>query len=356
MKNKNLLIDLYTDFLICTSGLATATGLSSILDNEISHDKITKMLNTSNGNGKQLWQEVKPLVRKLEKTSDIGFLILDDTIEEKPYTDINEIVNYHYSHSKHRTVKGINILSTLIRYGEVSLPVDYHIIKKTVQYTDKNNKIRFKSEINKNEVAREFITKAVANQIKFEYVLADIWFSSAENMKYVESKNKYFMFGCKANRMVRNKKVWHQLNELPLTDGQVIHCYIKDVNFPVAITKKVFINEDLSTGELYLISNNLNLSGTAMYEIYQKRWIIEEFHKSIKQNASLAKSPTKTVKTQSNHIFCTMLSFIKLETLKLKTNMNHFAIKSKLYINATKAALGELTKLRMTQNMHTQIC
>ena len=175
-------------------------------------------------------------------------------------------------------------------------------------------------------------------------------------MSYVDSKNKYFIFGCKSNRLIRFNKVWHKLNELPLTDGQIITCYIKDVNFPVAITKKVFTNEDLSTGELYLISNNLELSGDDMYKIYQKRWIIEEFHKSIKQNASLAKSPTRTIRTQSNHIFCTMLAFIKLEGLKLKTNLNHFAIKTKLYINATKTAIAELAKLRMTQNMQLQPC
>lgn len=51
-----------------------------------------------------------------------------------------------------------------------------------------------------------------------------------------------------------------------------------------------------------------------------------------------------------------MLAFIKLEALKLKTNLNHFAIKTKLYINATKTAIAELTKLRLIQNMHLQLC
>ena len=355
MDNK-ILLDLYTDFLICSTGLVTATGLSSIVDKEVSHDQVTRMLSKEEYSNCNLWKDVKPLVRKLETTSDIGFLIIDDTIEEKPYTDMNELINYHYSHSKHRHVKGINILSALIRYGEIALPIDYHLVKKDIEYIDKDNNLKHKSSINKNEVAKSFIQNAISHSIKFEYVLADIWFSSSDNMSYVNSKNRYFIFGCKSNRLIRFNKVWHKLNELPLADGQVITCYIKDVDFPVAITKKVFTNEDLSTGELYLISNNLGLSGDDIYTIYQKRWIIEEFHKSIKQNASLAKSPTKTIRTQSNHIFCTMLAFIKLEALKLKTNLNHFAIKTKLYINATKSAIAELTKLRMTQNMHLQPC
>lgn len=87
-----------------------------------------------------------------------------------------------------------------------------------------------------------------------------------------------------------------------------------------------------------------------MYDIYQKRWIIEEYHKSIKQNASLAKSPTKTIKTQTNHIVCSMLAFVKLELLKLKSGINHFALKSKLFINATKAAIEQLQKYKLMQN------
>lgn len=108
---------------------------------------------------------------------------------------------------------------------------------------------------------------------------------------------------------------------------------------------------------MYLISNDLNLSGTEIYEIYQKRWVIKEYHKSIKQNASLAKSPTKTIKTQTNHTVCSMLAFVKLELLKIKSGMNHFALKNKLFINATKAAIEQLQKYKLIQNwQNTQPC
>lgn len=65
---------------------------------------------------------------------------------------------------------------------------------------------------------------------------------------------------------------------------------------------------------------------------------------------SLAKSPTKISKTQSNHIMCSMLAFIKLEYLKIKTDMNHFALKNKLFINATRAAFVQLRKFRLMHN------
>ena len=55
------------------------------------------------------WQWVKPQVRKMQ--SGEGVMIIDDSIEEKPYTDENEIVCWHYDHSKDRLVKGVNFMT-----------------------------------------------------------------------------------------------------------------------------------------------------------------------------------------------------------------------------------------------------
>ncbi len=52
----------------------------------------------------------------------------------------------------------------------------------------------------------------------------------------------------------------------------------------------------------------------------QKRWRIEEYHKSIKQNTSLEKSPTKVVNSQRNHIFASMVAYCKL---RLKNTINY---------------------------------
>ena len=48
MENWEELVDLYTDYLIVVNGQATATGLSDVLDNKISHDKFTRMLQGEN--------------------------------------------------------------------------------------------------------------------------------------------------------------------------------------------------------------------------------------------------------------------------------------------------------------------
>ena len=131
---------------------------------------------------KELWQYVKSSVHE-HQTATGGVLLLDDSIEEKPYTDENEVNCWHYSHAKGEVLKGINILSCMIRYDDFSVPVGYEVIKKDIVFCDvKTKKERRKSATTKNELFRKLIDLAVNNKILFEFVLADNWFGSKANM------------------------------------------------------------------------------------------------------------------------------------------------------------------------------
>ena len=102
----------------------------------------------------------------------------------------------------------------------------------------------------------------------------------------------------------------------------------------------------VSQGVLYLTTSDTTLSGPELQAIYQKRWKVEEYHKSVKSNASFAKSPTKTVRTQSNHVFACLWAYVKLECLRLKNRLNHFAMKGRLYKAAIASAFRELQSLK----------
>ena len=70
-----------------------------------------------------------------------------------------------------------------------------------------------------------------------------------------------------------------------MRDGESKKVWLKGVPFEVVLVKKVFTNEDGSIGILYLASNDIEQDAAYLYQIYQKRWKIEEYHKSIKENA-----------------------------------------------------------------------
>ena len=76
--------------------------------------------------------------------------------------------------------------------------------------------------------------------------------------------------------------------------------------------------------------------------------MIEVFHKTLKPNASMAKSPAYTVRTQSNPIFLAIYSAFRLSVLSLKLQMNHFRLRAKIYMAGLKASLEQLRTIVAT--------
>lgn len=346
------LLDIYTDYLISSFSKTTATGLSELLDMDISHDKITRFLSKYPYSQKEYWQVIKPMVRQME--SKDGVMIVDDTILEKPYSDENRIVAWHYDHTSGKSVKGVNIISLLYNASTVSLPVAFDITEKNVMYEESDGKIKRKSNHNKNSLFLQMLTQATfGNHIPFATVLGDSWFSSSENMTTIKNKlKKEFVFAIKSNRTFalshedKLQGIFHKVSTLTLESNTSCIGYLRGLEFPIKLCKQHFTNKDGSIGELYLVRSNTELDFSAIATTYQKRWHVEEYHKSIKQNTALGQSPTHTVTTQSNHFFASIFAFCKLEVMAIKNNLNHFALKSKLYIKAIKTAFKELALLK----------
>lgn len=346
------LLDLYTDYLISSFSQTSATGLSRLLDEAVSHDQVTRFLSSEAFCSKDLWRLVKAHVRKMEEED--GVLIIDDSIEEKPYTDENEIICWHYDHSKGRNIKGINFLTTLYHTKGATLPVGFDIVDKTEDYIDKKTgKACRRSALTKNERYRNMLKTCQKNDLRYRYVLNDTWYAAAENMMFVTHElNRDFIMPLKTNRKValsledkRNGK-YVKLADLSLEEGALLEIHLEGVDFPLLLTKQVFTNEDDSQGVLYLVTSDLTLNPDDIATIYQKRWKVEDYHKSLKQNASLAQSPTRTERTQSNHLFASLCAYVKLESLKLKTTRNHFALKTQLYVSALRSAFDHLHELK----------
>ncbi len=84
-----------------------------------------------------------------------------------------------------------------------------------------------------------------------------------------------------------------------------------------------------------MVCRDLTCNGEQVATIYEKRWKVEEYHKSLKSKLGLTKSPSRTMTTQNNHVFMSIYGFFKLECLKIKHQLNHFALRAKLMIRAT---------------------
>jgi uncharacterized pyridoxamine 5'-phosphate oxidase family protein len=348
---KKVDIELYTDYLLSTFGQATATGLSAMLEGEISHDKVTRLLSGQSYTSKDLWKHVKSVIRTIE--NDQGVLIFDDTIQEKSCTDESELMCWHFDHCSGKNVKGINLLNALYHHNGVSIPVAFELVKKPIQYCDiKTKQLKRKSEITKNEIMRQMIDACIHNALKFRFILMDSWFASEENFDFITRKGKDFIAALKSNRLValseadQKKKCYRRIDELDFPENTVVQGWLKGHTNPVLLTRQVFKNKDGSIGIIYLVCSDLSVDYDMITTTYKKRWSVEVFHKSLKSNASLAKSPTRTIRTQSNHVFMSICATFKLECLSLKTKFNPFSLSRKLLITASRAAYAQLQILQ----------
>ncbi len=109
------LFDLYSDYLLSSFAATTATGMSALMDNTISHDQVSRMLNGRKREPKEWWQMVKSAVRTMQ--GEEGVITIDDSIVEKPYTDENELICWHYDHAQGQLVKASTLSLLCTRWA-----------------------------------------------------------------------------------------------------------------------------------------------------------------------------------------------------------------------------------------------
>lgn len=342
-----LILDSYSDFLIFNQGQAAATIFSEATDGLISHDKFTRFLNSGDFGAKELWKFSRPMLKGIQQ----GVLAIDDFICEKPYSKISDINCYHYSHMKGRCLKGVEIISALFAGEDINVPVDYKIISKPTEFCDiETKRLKRKSLVSKNVLARELIQSSLDKELNISYITADSWFCCGDTLEFIEAKAQKYIFAIKSNRKVylteyeREINYGYKLSEVELKDDVPTPFFINNVNHMVYIMKKTFTNGDGTTGVLFLVTNDGELSGDDLYLIYHKRWGIEVFHKSIKNNTSLSKSPASKQRGQKNHIFCSLYAYLKLERIKIKEKKNHFSLKRDIQIFMLKSCRAKYKK------------
>ena len=346
----------YQNYLLGSFGKIEMTKLAKLTGK--SHDVFTKnlLLDDRLDNETKLWGKIKPLLRDYEN-EDNGCIAIDDSLLHKPHTKVNDTVCWHFDHVSGRSAKGIMMLN--FHYTDdsgISIPLGYEIVTKTEErWSKKRKKLIKKSMFTKNEIMKDKLRILhFNNEVKYKYILMDKWFTTSDNIEFIDGElKKKLVAPIKKNRKValtledKNKGRYVSINSIDMGACSSRLMYLKGCDTPLNIGKQIVKNgNDDEPKYLYFITNDMDLSFDQALEIYQKRWKIEEYHKSLKQNLKIEHSPTKVELSQRNHINLTVYAFIKLEKLRLNYKMNHFAIKEKIYIEALRAAYEKVTQLQ----------
>jgi hypothetical protein len=330
----------YIQYLIATNGNYTCTNLSEHLEAGPggSHDAITDYLRREKLTPRGLWELVAPLL----KNDPDGYLIVDDSVQDKRYSTAIELVKRQYSGAEHGLVRGINVVNLVHSSGPDGdyFPIDYRI------YDDKSD------GKTKNDHFREMITRALSEKgIKARTVLFDTWYASVENLKLLHRMNLYFVTNLKSNRKVTLSKEsgYVHLQDIVWTAEQLVSgivIKVKDYPYLVRLFKIVATNGDVE----WAITNkgmNNDADGNPPSPITAQdvqnesavRWQIEQMHRELKQLVGSEKCQCRKARSQRNHIACCYQAWLSLKMTARGKAITIYAAHADLWRNYLKQEL-----------------
>jgi len=312
----------YINFLIAVSTVYSCTEAArcySSLVNAPSHDCFTRLLQNQSSDTESLWNEVRKFVTPKE-----GYMIVDDTVLDKPYSEKMGFVRYQWSGKHHRTVKGIGLVTLVWTDGTTVIPVDFRIYN-----IDEDDKT-------KNDHFRDMLDKAEERGFNPEFVLFDTWYASVKNLKAIRKKEWHFLTRLKNNRLVNpdNKgNVPLETVDIP-PEGRVVH--LKAYGFV-----KVFriVSKDGDTQ--HWVTDVRDMDESKREDLAKKSWKIEEYHRGIKQFCGVEKCQARKEESQRAHIMFSLRAFFRLELQRIKSGISWFESAIKIRRVAVTAYLKD---------------
>jgi len=246
----------------------------------------------------------------------------DDTIKHRCGKNV-AAVSSHFDHTFGKHVMGQQVLemglSTPKAYA--SLDSQIYVGETKVQYT-KKNLVDYRSSvgkdymearfIDKNQMLRNMLKRAIRMGINFTHAIADSWFGNRDNIKAVVSLGLVAIFRMKRGNLqyIVNGRYYTATElyalikrRMKLSKGTTYRTYALNVQLDLNGDKK---NQDLlpvrllfssSTKQrkenwVVFLSTDVVLCTEKIFEIYALRWSIEVYFKEIKQHFGFLKEQT----------------------------------------------------------------
>lgn len=314
-------LKLYSDFLVANNNRYSGSELARVAPGDsLAHDSVNRWLLKSDFSPSDLWREVKPLVE-----TERGYLIVDDTLLEKPYSRKSEATTWHYSGVRHDIMRGICLVNLLWTGGNQYVPVDYRL------YNKKND------DKTKNDHFQDMLVRARQRGFTPQYVLMDSWYGNVANCKRIVAYGWHWITNLKNNRQVSEVKgTYVRVADLNLGEKQLKHVWLKDYGF-VVVGKRIDKDGDVT----YIASDDVSLTQwEELIAHWEHRWEIETFHRGIKQTTGIAGCYSVKRHSQETHIFASMIAFARLEKRRQEEQISWYEQKASITRAATRTYLA----------------
>ncbi len=307
----------YIHFLIASVDIFTCTEAARCQpedQNSPSHDAFTRLLQRQPPDTEALWDEVKGIIQ-LQK----GFLIIDDTVLDKPYAKNMSLVYRQWSGKHQRMVNGINICTLLWTDGNAIIPVDFRIYDIDVDGKTKNDHFQ------------DMLHEARDRDFQPRIVLFDSWYTSIDNLKTLRNFGWHWLTRLKKNRLVNPDKTKNmQIHEIDIPPvGRIVH--LKAYGF-IKVFKIVSKDGDIE----YWATDLLDMDEPKREKLGLISWNIEEYHRGIKQFCGIESCQARKSQSQRAHILFSIRAFLRLEVERLRKGITWFESKRKIIRHAIR--------------------
>ncbi len=317
----------YIEYLISTPVNYTCSNLAAHLE-KVSHDAVTDYLQRDKLRARGLWELVQPLLND----SPQAYLLVDDSVQDKRYSQKIELVKRQYSGNEHGLVKGIGVVNLVHSDGTDYYPIDYRIYAPN--YDRKT----------KNDPFREMVGAAIRNKgLKAKTILFDSWYARVDNLKLIERLGRYFVTTLKRNRMVSlsPETGYVHLDQLEwkaegLHNGQLVK--LKELPFKVGLFKVVAPDGDI---ECMITNRPGPISTDFVQNENAVRWPIEQMHRELKQLTGTEKCECRSQRSQRNHLACCYQAWLAIKVIATKLNKIMYQVINDLFSDYLRTELRQ---------------
>lgn len=311
----------YINFLVAAQQVFSAVEAARShpeRQGQVAHDAYTRLLQRLPPNSEALWEEVRVCIDLLK-----GMLVIDDTTLDKPYARKIALVSRHWSGKHREVVQGINLISLVWTDGDAALPCDYRLYNK------------LSDGLSKNDHFRSLLKQAQARGFDPALVAFDSWYSSLENLKLVRDFGWDWLTRLKSNRQVSLHPGEQQaVSELDIPDtGIRVHLR----GYGIA---KVFRTVDPHGNADYWATSRLEMTEAQRHLLAQRAWLVEVYHRSLKQFTGVERGQFRIERAQRNHIGLAIRAYVRLEMHRWRVRVSIFSSKLDLIRVAVRLYLA----------------
>jgi len=243
-------------------------------------------------------EELKLLIKSKDANYSSGWLIIDDTLIEKPYSKEIEGVYWQYSSKVNDFERGLNLTVLLWTNGKTQVPIAYMVYEK-----GENGKA-FET---KNAFALRAIEYAQGLDINPKFIAFDSKYASSELLNRINDFKWTYYTQLPRNRVFGGEQLSKQEFHLQVKTGK-----LNGVAHIVSVIKHC--------GRFYATNaTGNNVSRQQILKSYRPRWAIEEYFRVLKQLCHLKECKSRKIKQQRRYILVVMRAYMLLSHMGKST-------------------------------------